>query len=84
MSKPDFKAMAAETTHLARRSMWTHGGRVLVMTSADAANMVATALQSAYEAGVADMKERCAGIADAEASVEGIGQRIAAAIRSQP
>ena len=42
-----------------------------------------SAVAGAYAAGAAAEREACAQIADAEASIEGIAQRIAAAIRAR-
>ena len=39
---------------------------------------------AAIRAAVAEERERCADIADQHASIEGIAQRIAAAIREEP
>lgn len=44
---------------------------------------MAQAYENGYKAGAAAEREACAQIADAEASIEGIAQRIAAAIRAR-
>jgi hypothetical protein len=43
---------------------------------------IAEALRNAHAAGVAEERERCARVAEEWASIEGIAQYIAAAIRS--
>lgn len=45
---------------------------------------IEAAIAAAIRAAVAENTERCADIADQHASIEGIAQRIAAAIREEP
>jgi hypothetical protein len=105
MSKPDFKAMAKGcvnpillTALTERHEQYLFEGFVRWgLVEQHITERVAAALQSAYEAGVAAERERCAGIAEAPYSfdisvwvsstksemVARIATAIAAAIRSQ-